>query len=311
MTTAIKNYLALAVATVFATNVNAAPCTSVPDVQAFFPQCSGTYGLSSVLFTQGDASPVYDSSGSFSGTGTVDTTSNSFPDPGPIARSVLAFGTTGAVAAVSGSYLGQQAVARSSADLSTGALKIVSTVPTPLDQQSPGFTSSQTIAFLRDQITVVFDKSFGDSVNVGVQMDVSGFLALATGSNGLQAQMQALSTGGVGLGAPARQYRVPGSVADTLSMSFVLGAERDLGGSWASTFDLNAGLFAIMNPGESADFGNSAYLRLQLPTGVTYTSDSGVFLTSPVPVPAAAWLMLSGLGMLGVIARRRQGRASV
>lgn len=41
-----------------------------------------------------------------------------------------------------------------------------------------------------------------------------------------------------------------------------------------------------------------------LPVAVTYV-DGQVFVTSPVPVPAAAWLMLSGLlGLVGVARRR-------
>lgn len=42
-----------------------------------------------------------------------------------------------------------------------------------------------------------------------------------------------------------------------------------------------------------------------LPQGVTFTSASGVFLTSPVPLPASAWLLLSGLGGFALLGRRR------
>jgi hypothetical protein len=46
-------------------------------------------------------------------------------------------------------------------------------------------------------------------------------------------------------------------------------------------------------------------ITITLPAGVTYTTSSGQFLTaSPVPLPASAWLLLSALGSLALIARR-------
>jgi len=59
-----------------------------------------------------------------------------------------------------------------------------------------------------------------------------------------------------------------------------------------------------------ADFANTAYVLFDLPVGVTFTSDSGVFLTNPVvPLPAAAWLLVSGLAALASFARRNGTRA--
>lgn len=57
------------------------------------------------------------------------------------------------------------------------------------------------------------------------------------------------------------------------------------------------------------NFENTGKIALGLPTGVSFTSDSGVFLTGVaggVPEPAAWALMLAGFGAVGVAARRRR-----
>lgn len=57
-----------------------------------------------------------------------------------------------------------------------------------------------------------------------------------------------------------------------------------------------------------ADFGNTAkFSFLNLPSAATFTSGSGVFLTSvaAVPLPAGFSLLAAGLGLLGFLARRK------
>ena len=57
------------------------------------------------------------------------------------------------------------------------------------------------------------------------------------------------------------------------------------------------------------DFAHTAQLSVDVPAGVTYSSQSGVFLTdvAPVPLPAAGWLLGSALGGVGFMGRRRVG----
>lgn len=63
----------------------------------------------------------------------------------------------------------------------------------------------------------------------------------------------------------------------------------------------------------TADFGNTARLHLRLPEGVSIESDSGTFLASAVPIsavpePAAAALLLAGLGVVVLAGRRGRSR---
>lgn len=53
------------------------------------------------------------------------------------------------------------------------------------------------------------------------------------------------------------------------------------------------------------DYGNTARFRfVGLPSSVTFSSDSGVFLTSPVPEPSPAVMLLAGLLAVARLARR-------
>ncbi len=60
----------------------------------------------------------------------------------------------------------------------------------------------------------------------------------------------------------------------------------------------------------AADFQHTAQAYMSLPTGYSYTSASGVFLTAaPVPEPAQASLLAAGLALLG-LARLRRSRTT-
>jgi hypothetical protein len=98
-------------------------------------------------------------------------------------------------------------------------------------------------------------------------------------------------------------------VSDTLTDTFVLVGQVDLGDRWQTTFDLRAGLFTSnVVPGSRIDFGNSAYLDIRLPDTVVFTSASGEFLTTPVPEPGTFGLMAAGLAVVlwPVASRRRR-----
>lgn len=55
------------------------------------------------------------------------------------------------------------------------------------------------------------------------------------------------------------------------------------------------------------DFSHTAALTLGLPQGVSYTSDSGVFLTqaSSVPEPSTLWMAVVGIALVGMTTKKK------
>lgn len=182
-----------------------------------------------------------------------------------------------------------------SADLSTGVLRAVAV--TPRETNSNFITLAAVDATVTDTITFApgtngtafldwgFDGSLqveqnklrptlssGAYLNLSVTApngNVSGSrLATVTASNQCNGAASQYCIAGVALRADvAMRGSVPFHIAPgTFSISFSLGAS--------------------VQAGDDALFGNTSYLYLRLPTGVTYSSNSGVFLANALPVPS-------------------------
>ena len=95
----------------------------------------------------------------------------------------------------------------------------------------------------------------------------------------------------------------PGFASNTYTETYLLtGASGDI------AVDLSVNLECSL--GYVCDFSHTAKLGLVLPTGASFTSESGVFLTASVggavPEPASWALLITGFGAVGAASRRRR-----
>jgi hypothetical protein len=134
---------------------------------------------------------------------------------------------------------------------------------------------------------------------------------------------------------PGSTTALPSLTAGTVESRSFTNGQLAPWGSWTRTLQLMTfdgyfdllGTDAVLNPtaginlscyqGLQCDYGSTAKFRfIDLPSNVTFTSASGVFLTglgSPgaVPEPASWALMIAGFGLTGAAMRRRRGASSV
>ena len=90
------------------------------------------------------------------------------------------------------------------------------------------------------------------------------------------------------------------SFADVVALSFLVDNTH-------RTVSLTATLLAEAFNGADVDFGSTGRLMLSLPSGLGFTSASGLLLTmpvTPVPEPSTLLLLIAGLGILESARRR-------
>lgn len=282
------------------------------------PACHGTGVNTLVSFNHyGDENPTFESTVDLLGTGSSESTSLYYPNTFSPYREVSGHAGTAIRGSLLGSFRGETADTFAAATLGTGGLKVTAgTSALPPDPQTTQLNNQYSSASLRDQISVIFPKAF-DTIQITLNMAVTGTITPSpeygiAGIPRVQAEFQALDGQGQELGYAGRNWETPGTVSDTLTDTFVLVGQVDLGDRWQTTFDLRASLFTSnVVPGSRIDFGNSAYLDIRLPDTAAFTSASGEFLTTPVPEPTTSVLMALGLAtLLWRMAGRRHRVAS-
>lgn len=72
------------------------------------------------------------------------------------------------------------------------------------------------------------------------------------------------------------------------------------------TIGIELTLEAVASLGSVSDFSNTAGVSIIAPVGVSFTSESGVFLTGAVPETSSWAMLIAGFGLIGAMARRRR-----
>jgi hypothetical protein len=185
-----------------------------------------------------------------------------------------------------------------SADLATGELKLFAQY------------SGDTRVTAYDRLTFFLPDGLS-TATVGFRMDVDG--TANVGNGGLHPFLNAnffaglrVIQGVTALGDSHGWVWVDVADAPPSAFDFSLFVERDIANG--QSVDLVSFLSSVGIPG-TLDASNTGAISLVLPEGVTFTSDSGVFLSqanggpTPVPEPGQLPLLISGLVALALRAR--------
>jgi hypothetical protein len=213
------------------------------------------------------------------------------------------------------------AQATAGALLSRGSLGVSSSNLGLVHSPSNGYnTRSQARARLGDVISVTVP-AFSSGVTITLGMGVSGYVSetgpavwpapYATAELTLFASVEDRSIDG-SFAADSSSFFARGSSFERLQIVSTIGrpgwvpANLPLTVDFFFTGTLLTGFANFQYPYD-IDFGRTAYFDLEVPDGASWSSYSGVFLSQPVPEPAAIYMAL--LGLLVVVSFSRTVRS--
>lgn len=209
-----------------------------------------------------------------------------------------------------------------SASLATGELKaFASTRGVQTLASGYAVNAASATASMRDVVRVTGDIAAGSFLAftisyhgaLSVDRTVSQLGDISTSTNGAFT-FSAFAINGAGSTRSVQQLLVDGSCAAFSGRGCVSGSTVDdefrvaipISNTARNVF-FEFSLQATSLGNAAADFGHTAGLSLDLPTGLDFTSDSGVLLSAPaaVPLPMSLPLLMLGLAGLGARVTRR------
>ncbi len=239
----------------------------------------------------------------------------------------LAPGLTAATVSAIGSGGIAVGEVHSTADLAGGVLRasasgVSTTGYSPL---GPASARSLTTSFMQDFLN--FSVAGGGTADITVTAHLDGSFAIHDPNYASFSQAMALYFGGgsfneIGGGDNSTSYYgvngASGYVPPSGWQSYTFSNQTPEGFDFTGVLqvsDLERAQFHLGLDldcwGATCDFTHTGSIALSLPDNVSFTSDSGVFLTgvtavAPVPEPETWALMLAGFGVIGSLVRRRR-----